>query len=220
MENVKEGARFIVIKDYPTHALTSWGKPYSGSEEGVILRGTVMIAFSDQIDGALGFGVVPERYKEMESQFISSKTLSDSDYSNYHFVFKNEDYGRYFIYEDSSKNDPSKYTIGDSVLVKNILDVKNDEIFKSIKNPTQEDIENAVRLFNNAQRYVPGYIILTKANIVNNITVYSKEEGFYLESQEEVERYKSTRFFNANEIIKILISYADGTSEWKETVTH
>ena len=85
MKNVQRGQKFIIIQDFPTHALTSWGKPCTGSEACVIPKGTILIADGDQLPGTRGFGVIPEKYKEMESVFISQETLSDKDYSDYYY---------------------------------------------------------------------------------------------------------------------------------------
>ncbi|MBF0570397.1 MAG: hypothetical protein HQL12_00860 [Candidatus Omnitrophica bacterium] len=221
MENVKKGTRFIVVKDFSTHAMTSWGKPYTGSEDCIIPKGTVMVAEHDQIEGALGFGVVPEKYKELEPEFIPKKTLNDKDYGGYYFSFEKEDYGRYFIYLDENKNDPSQYAIGEKIPAKNTLVLKDSKTLKMVKNPNPNDIEKAVMSFiakNTSENFVPGYIMITPASIVPNITVLSKENGFCVECQEGSERHKSKRNFNAEEIINILISFVNGTDEWKKSV--
>jgi len=221
MENVKKDARFIVTKDFPTHALTSWGKPYTGSEECVIPMGAVMIAPHDQIEGALGFIVIPEDYKKMELKFIPSKTLTDKDYGGYYFSFEREDYGRYFIYLDESKNDSLKYATDEKIPAKNTLVLKDSKTLKMVKNPSPSDIEGAVKSFilkNANESFMPGYIMITPASIVPTITVLSKENGFSVEYQEGSERHKSKRYFNADEIINVLKSFVDGTDEWKKNI--
>ena len=59
MINVKKGEKFIVIKDFPTVALTSLGKPYTGSEECVIPKGTIVISQNTSPNNAQGFSVIP-----------------------------------------------------------------------------------------------------------------------------------------------------------------
>lgn len=221
MEYVTKGTKFRVIKDIPICAITSWGKPYTGSEETVIPKNTVMIAPYDQIVGTLAFGVIPEKYKEMEIQFISKKILANKDYAGYHFNFENEDYGRYFIYLDENKNDPSKYVAGEKIPARYTLVFKDSKSLKMIKNPTPDDIEKMVMLFiskNGSEILKSGYIILSKPIATNNITIISGKEGFNIEYQEGRERHKFQKNFKADEINKVLISYLDETNDWKKSI--
>lgn len=105
MELVKKGQKFITIKEFPSSVLTTWFKPYTGSEDCIIPKGTIFIAEYDQRSGYPGFGVLPEKYKEMEPFFIPPQILENKDYSNYYFVFNKKDYGKYFVYLDEYKNE-------------------------------------------------------------------------------------------------------------------
>ena len=64
MNIMKKGTKLVVIKDFSTSALTSWGKPCTGSEECVIPKGTVMVVQRDQLPSNEGFSVIPERYHD------------------------------------------------------------------------------------------------------------------------------------------------------------
>ena len=216
MESVKNGTKFIVIQDYPTHALTSWGKPCTGSEECIIPKETIMVAQSDQIKGALGFGVVPERYKELEKELIPEQTLNDKDYGGYYFVFESEDYGRFFIYLDESKNVPSEYAKGEKVPTLYSLNIAGQ---KRLKNPSPEDIQREIGLLgieNKSENFIAKWLMLYKGS-ESQIMVHLREDGlFLLDYQEGPRQYRSQKYFNLEEIRMILISYRNGTPEWKE----
>ena len=224
MENVKKGARFKVIKDFPTHVMTSWGKPYSGSEDCILPEDTIMIAPRDQVKGARGFGVVPERYEEMEKKLIPGKILADKDYGGYHFVFLNEDYGKHYVYlkEDVTIPTNTNYEkIGRELYT---LFIGRRE--KIIDNPSPEDIREGVTFLNVKNVSNPFYprLIWMKKDRWNFIRFITNEKGFfncdYGESKRPplTENFVCKEDYDIEDVIEILISYLDGTDKWKKNI--
>ncbi len=85
--------KFIATRDLHATGLTSWGAPYTGSFGCVIPKGTVLIALSEQVSEATGFGVIPERYKELESMLVPESDRAHKKYGGYYFVFSVDDIG-------------------------------------------------------------------------------------------------------------------------------
>jgi len=100
MKLVKKGQKFVIIQDFSTSVSTTWAKPCTGSEDCIIPKGTIVVAISDQLEGYPGFGVRPEKYKEIESLVVPRTTLDDKYYTSYYFVFNKSDFGKYFVYLD------------------------------------------------------------------------------------------------------------------------
>lgn len=96
--SVKKGNRFSVAKDIDATGLTVWGAPYTGSFKCTLPAGTILVADHDQVPTAEGFGVVPEKYKEMEKQLVPESDRNQRKYSGYYFVFLKSDIGDKIIH--------------------------------------------------------------------------------------------------------------------------
>jgi len=90
---VKKGDRFTVTKDIDATGLTVWGAPYTGSFNCTLPSGTILVADHNQVPTAEGFGVVPEKYKEMEKQLVPESDRNQRKYGGYYFVFLKSDIG-------------------------------------------------------------------------------------------------------------------------------
>lgn len=92
-DRVKKGDKFITQKTIETDGLTSWAAPYTGSFRCTLPKETIVVAIHDQVEGAKGFGVVPEKYDELESQLVPESDRTHKKYSGYSFVFLSENIG-------------------------------------------------------------------------------------------------------------------------------
>ena len=90
---VPQGARFRVTRDLRTHGLSTWRAPFTGDFETTIPAGTVVVAENGQRNGATGFRVVPEAYKQLEAELVPNETRLAEKYSGYYFVFLPSDVG-------------------------------------------------------------------------------------------------------------------------------
>ncbi len=87
---VKKGDKFITTKEIDTHALATWGASTFGYPCR-LPKGTIIIANHDQVDGAEGFGALPENYQEIEKQIPEDKRKQQ--YCGYYLVFLQNDIG-------------------------------------------------------------------------------------------------------------------------------
>jgi hypothetical protein len=90
---VPKGARIRVVRDFPTHGLSTWRAPFTGSFETIIPAGTILVADNGQREGFPGFGVVPEDYERLEASLVPDDTRLADKYSGYYFVFLATDLG-------------------------------------------------------------------------------------------------------------------------------
>jgi hypothetical protein len=92
------------------------------------------------------------------------------------------------------------------------LDICGD---KKIKNPTENDIRQAV--FALDTKKVDAFLILGPTDMTYIQTSGDQNVGFKLEYQEiDVKRhYRANRDLTADEIVKALVAYSTGADEWK-----
>jgi hypothetical protein len=84
---IVEGARFRATRNLAVTGLSSWETPFTGDFQTVIPAGTILVADYGQMDGAEGFGVVPEDYAQLEPKLVPEGTRLADKYSGYYFVF-------------------------------------------------------------------------------------------------------------------------------------
>jgi hypothetical protein len=91
---VSKGSRFIAAEDIKTTALTHWRAPMTDGFKCVIPKGTILIATLDSQRISRGFGVIPEKYKELETQLVPEVQRTSSKYDGYTFVLNYGEIGK------------------------------------------------------------------------------------------------------------------------------
>jgi hypothetical protein len=86
-DRIVQGARFRATRDLAVTGLSSWEAPFTGDFQTVIPAGTVLVADYGQVEGAEGFGVVPEDYAQLEPKLVPEGIRLADKYSGYYFVF-------------------------------------------------------------------------------------------------------------------------------------
>ncbi len=91
---IQKGTKFIVINDMKASGLTHWRAPMTDGFKCIIPQGTVLIADFDSQRISRGFGVIPENYDELETQFVPEEQRTSAKYNGYSFVLKYTDIGK------------------------------------------------------------------------------------------------------------------------------
>lgn len=94
------------------------------------------------------------------------------------------------------------------------LDICGD---KKIENPTEAEIRQAVLALDTTKN--EAFLVLGSTDMTYIQTGGDQKVGFDLEYQESDVRhhYRAKRDFTAEEIVRILVSYAAGTDNWKKS---
>jgi len=91
---IQKGTKFIVIKDMKASGLTHWRAPMTDGFKCIIPQDTVLIADFDSQRISRGFGVIPEKYEELETQLVPEEQRTSAKYNGYSFVLKYADIGK------------------------------------------------------------------------------------------------------------------------------
>lgn len=89
---------------------------------------------------------------------------------------------------------------------------------KSIQNPTEADIRQAVFALDTKKN--DAFLVLSLTDMTYIQTSGDQNVGFDLEYQETdiKQHYRGKCDFTADEIVKTLVSYSIGADDWKHTV--
>jgi hypothetical protein len=90
---VRKGERFVAAEDFSTGGLTQWNAPFTGGNDMIVPKGTVLVALHDQNEGAPGFACLPERYEEMEKLLVPEEDRTADKYAGYYLVLESADIG-------------------------------------------------------------------------------------------------------------------------------
>lgn len=91
---ILKGRRFVVANDMEAVGLTHWRAPMTDGFKCIIPKGTVLVAHSDSQRISRGFGLIPEKYKEFETQFVPEEQLMNAKYDGYSIVLKYTEIGK------------------------------------------------------------------------------------------------------------------------------
>jgi hypothetical protein len=92
-DDVREGQRWRVVKDFAANGLTMWMAPTTGGFECVIPAGTVVTVEHDPQWGASAVSCVPDNYHELELVFVPAGERKAKLYSGYALVIPLADFG-------------------------------------------------------------------------------------------------------------------------------
>ena len=84
--DIKKGDRFEAISDFKTGGMTHWRAPFTGGFKCVVPKGTILVADYDSVRLSTGFGVVPEKYSELEEILVSKEDRTAQKYAGYSLV--------------------------------------------------------------------------------------------------------------------------------------
>ncbi len=93
-QEILKGSKFITITDIKTTGLTHWLAPMTDGFQCIIPKGTVLVATFDSERMSRGFSLIPEKYKELEPQFVPLEQRASAKYNGYSFVLKYSDIGK------------------------------------------------------------------------------------------------------------------------------
>jgi hypothetical protein len=93
-QKVLKGSRFIAVEDIKTTGLTHWLAPMTDGFKCIIPKGTILIATFDSERISLGFTLIPERYKELETEFVPKEQRTSAKYNGYSFALKYSEIGK------------------------------------------------------------------------------------------------------------------------------
>jgi hypothetical protein len=96
---VRKGDRFVAVEDISTGVLTHWRAPFTGGNDAIVPKGTVLIALDDQKKGRPGFACRPERYEEMENLLVPEEDRTADKYDGYSLVLESADIGTRLVPE-------------------------------------------------------------------------------------------------------------------------
>jgi hypothetical protein len=101
----------LLLRDWKTSAMTHWLAPFTGGEECVVPKGTVLVVAHDLVESASAFYVRPENYKELELRLIPEETRTEDKYNGYSLVLFCKDIGTLAERFPKSSLDPIKIVI-------------------------------------------------------------------------------------------------------------
>ena len=94
---VRKGDKFRTIVQIDTYALTCWKAPYTGSEKCSIPKNTILIAYTDGVPHAKGFGCIVENEADFARKYLPSEVINHEKYNGFYFVLMYNDIGKKII---------------------------------------------------------------------------------------------------------------------------
>lgn len=83
---IKQGDRFLVLRDIKLLGNTHFRAPVTLSFEGILPKGMVLVAAYDSVRLSTAFNAKPENYEEMEKKLVPENHRSSEKYNGYSLI--------------------------------------------------------------------------------------------------------------------------------------
>ena len=93
---IRKGQRYRAKHDIGLPAIITYGAPCSGSFQGALKKGDLITVESDPPPKAKAVYAKPDRYEEIELEYVPERVRNDPEYGDYAFVVSFADIENHF----------------------------------------------------------------------------------------------------------------------------